>query len=181
MMDANTEAAYRVPQQFDIKRLRRLAAAKRDEAEDELWAIREDPAYFQEMLQDRYQENCESSRKASTGDMPPRIRLKMEAHSLQEACRNVIYDVYNYVVIWDVLLTDLKGLEILKTRFDAVISATNPLPDEYHEALSKFLAVEKTIEDRVVLMDLRRSAATSQPLQQYYSIGRAPDGPDHWS
>ena len=83
MMEVNTEAAYRVPRQFDVERLRRLAAAKQDEAEDELWALREDPAYFQEMLQHRYQENCELARKACTGDMTRSVHLKMEMHSLQ--------------------------------------------------------------------------------------------------
>ncbi|CAD6586423.1 MAG: hypothetical protein ASARMPREDX12_002366 [Alectoria sarmentosa] len=169
MMEANTEAAYQVPQQFAVERLRRLAAAKRDEAEDELWAIREDPAYFQEMLQDRYQENCELARKACPGDTTRSVHLKMEMHSLQEACRNVIEDVYKCVVIWDVLLTDLEGLERLKTRFEAVISATSPLPDEYHEALAKFGVVERMAED-YARMNLRMSAAASQPLQQYYSI-----------
>ncbi|KAL9066816.1 MAG: hypothetical protein Q9161_007322 [Pseudevernia consocians] len=67
-----------------IKRLRRLAAAKRDEAEDELWTLCEDPAYFQETLQGRYQENCESSWNACTGEILRSVRLKMEMHSLQE-------------------------------------------------------------------------------------------------
>lgn len=154
MMEANTEAAYKVPQQFAVERLRRLAAAKRDEAEDELWALREDPAYFQETLQDRYQENCESSRKASTGGMSRGVRLRMEAHSLQEACRNVIYNAYKNLVIWDVLLTELEGLERMGTRFETVISATSPLPDEYHEALSKFVVVAKMFEDHA-MMNLR--------------------------
>ena len=87
-----------------------LAAAKRDEAEDELWASREDAAYFQETLQDRYQENCESSRKASAGEMSRSVRLKVEMHSLQEACRNLIQIAYQYVVVWDILLTELKRL-----------------------------------------------------------------------
>lgn len=177
MMQANTEAAYRVPQQFAVEHLRRLAAAKRDEAEDELWALREDPAYFQEILQDRYQENFESSRKVFTGDITRSIRLKMDGHSLQEACRNLIQNAYKYVVIWDVLLTELEGLERLKTRFEAVISATSPLPDEYHEALAKLGALQELYKVHP-MMDLRISSATSQPLQQYHII-RGPDPADY--
>ena len=169
MMEANTEAWYRVPEQFALERLRRLAAAKRDEAEDELWALREDPAYFQETLQDRYQENCESSRKANLGDMPRIIRLKMELHSLQEACRNVVEDAYKHIVIWDVLLSELKGLEKLKSCSEAVISATMPLPDEYHKALSNLSVLENEFVGHAK-SELRTSVATSQPLQKYHSI-----------
>ena len=36
MVEVNTKAAYRQPQQFSLGYLRRLAAAKKDEAEDEI-------------------------------------------------------------------------------------------------------------------------------------------------
>lgn len=36
MVEVNTEAAYRLPQQFPLEYLRKLASAKRDEAEDEI-------------------------------------------------------------------------------------------------------------------------------------------------
>lgn len=36
MVEANTEAAYRRPQQLSLGYLRRLASAKKDEAEDEI-------------------------------------------------------------------------------------------------------------------------------------------------
>lgn len=100
--------------------------------------------------------------------------LRWRCTAFKEACRNVIEDVYKCVVIWHVLLIDLKGLQRLKTRFEPVISATSHLTDEYHEALAKFGVVEKMAED-YARMNLRMSAATSQPLQQYYSRIRGPN------
>ena len=44
----NAESSYRLPQTFALDRLRKLAAAKRDEADDTFWALPEDPSYFQE-------------------------------------------------------------------------------------------------------------------------------------
>lgn len=55
MMESNTKAILSSTATFAIERLWELAAAKRDEAEDELWALREDPAYFQAALQDRFE------------------------------------------------------------------------------------------------------------------------------
>lgn len=47
---AVSEAPYRVPIQFDISRLQSLIHAKRAEAEDHIWSLREDPGYFQEYV-----------------------------------------------------------------------------------------------------------------------------------
>lgn len=85
MMEANTEAKYREPQHFPLDYLRRLAAAKRDEAEDEIWALRENPNYFQEVLEENLRELCDTSLKVQI-DMPRNSRVRMEAHNLQEAC-----------------------------------------------------------------------------------------------
>lgn len=85
----------------------------------------------------------------------------MEVCRPQKACPNVIEDLYKYVIMWDVLLTELKGLETLETRSKAIILATNHLTDEYHEALSRFAVVENIFENHAE-MDLRISAATTQ-------------------
>lgn len=55
MVEVNTEAAYRQPQQFSLGYLRKLASAKKDEAEDEIWTLRENPSYFQDVLRTRYE------------------------------------------------------------------------------------------------------------------------------
>ena len=58
VVEANSEAAYGLPPHLSLGYLRRLAAAKRDEAEDEIGALREVSLCFQEGLQLCYRENC---------------------------------------------------------------------------------------------------------------------------
>jgi len=46
------EAPYRLPAQLDINRLKAIFAAKLAASVDHVWALREDPGYFQDAVQD---------------------------------------------------------------------------------------------------------------------------------
>ncbi|KAI5275927.1 hypothetical protein E4T47_01103 [Aureobasidium subglaciale] len=45
-------APYRLPQKLDMQRLRQLISARRDEAEEHVWALREDPGYFAQTMRE---------------------------------------------------------------------------------------------------------------------------------
>ena len=47
-----SETAYRLPARLDWKRLQTLIDAKRSAAEDHVWNLREDPAYFADVAGD---------------------------------------------------------------------------------------------------------------------------------
>lgn len=47
-----TGTSYRVPIQFDVQHLLRLAQAKLDQAQDHFWSLREDPSYFRDVVLD---------------------------------------------------------------------------------------------------------------------------------
>ncbi|CAE7030436.1 hypothetical protein HRS9139_04931 [Pyrenophora teres f. teres] len=44
------EAAYRIPAHLDFARLKAMASAERNAREDHLWALREDPGYFADVM-----------------------------------------------------------------------------------------------------------------------------------
>lgn len=46
------EAPYRVPQKLSLDRLKMLVSARRSMAEDHVWMLREDPAYFMDNLRE---------------------------------------------------------------------------------------------------------------------------------
>jgi hypothetical protein len=46
------EAPYRIPAHLDITRLEALASAERNAREDHLWALREDPGYFADAMEE---------------------------------------------------------------------------------------------------------------------------------
>jgi hypothetical protein len=45
-------APYRVPQKLDLGRLLSLVSAKREEAEEHVWSLREDPGYFAQVMRE---------------------------------------------------------------------------------------------------------------------------------
>lgn len=66
------EAPYRQPANLDFARLATLLAAKRDEAADHLWSLREDPGYFEaHMLECK--EHCVKAMKDVRGRQLPRL------------------------------------------------------------------------------------------------------------
>ncbi|KAI1530130.1 hypothetical protein PtrSN001C_008779 [Pyrenophora tritici-repentis] len=46
------EAPYRIPAHLDFARLKAIASAERNAREDHLWALREDPGYFAEVMEE---------------------------------------------------------------------------------------------------------------------------------
>jgi len=52
MISMTIEEQYRRPLDLDFRKLRALIGAKRSEAEDHIWALREDPGYFSETIID---------------------------------------------------------------------------------------------------------------------------------
>lgn len=144
--EANTEAAYRKPQQFALDRLRKLAAAKRDEAEDEFWILRGDPSYFRDAIEEKHVHlrglDRVFSRNAST-----QVRPDIQEESLNEACRCVVLDACRYLVFWNIILADLEKLEEL--NLSSGVRSMQPLPKDYGQALSDFTVTEHMINDEV--------------------------------
>lgn len=169
MMQANTEAPYRVPRPIELGQLQRLAIARRDEAEDEMWLLRENPASFQEAVQECYRLHCEIWRGTDPCQNPSRARIK-EGISLQEAHRKVVHDACKYLILWDILLQGVNDLERLKATLGEQVSPTAILPSLYREALTNFMMIQQALFMQSC-KDLVCTAALSQPLKQYH----------HWS
>jgi hypothetical protein len=70
---ATAEAPFRVPLQFDFEHLQRLVDARRAEAEDYIWTVREDPGFFQEAVNDFAQHRHEVLRNKKW-ETSPKLR-----------------------------------------------------------------------------------------------------------
>ena len=169
-MKANTKAAYEVPRQASLHYLRGLAVAKKDEVEDEIWALRENPSYFQDALENRRQELRTVSRKLTRNDQAPYHPKYME-EIRQTACRDVVQDAYKRLVMWDTFSTDLKELERRRDVLGLQKSSTERPPEEYMDALTNLLMVQRFLM-LTPKRDLELSVSFSQPLEQYYELER---------
>ncbi|TAQ88807.1 hypothetical protein B7494_g2891 [Chlorociboria aeruginascens] len=170
MMETHTRAQYQVPQQFDIPYLRRLATAKRDETYDEIWALREDPSFFREKLEDKYSfnRNCHIA-AFSLAQMSQNRPRSFDQEAFQDAYQKLVFQFYSSANDWNMLLEDLNLIERLRSRYGADISPTKPLPSDYNEALYiLWMTLSRAMDDTLVALTVR--LAMSIPLRRYYEL-----------
>lgn len=167
----NFRAQYDVPSGFDLVYQQRLASAKRDEAEDHVWSLREDPVYLRESVEEELVHSKEVERQAflRAGRKLPRS----DATSVfTEACRVTIGRSYARVVYWNIVLEDLKGLKVLQDRDEAQHGPDSPNQkpsSEYDKALRNYVVDFLEVFDHP-LAQLEGYVATSGPFQQYFEI-----------
>lgn len=160
---AAAEAPYRVPVQFDFARLQLLVIAKRSEAEDHVWSLREDPDYFRQFIYDCSEHRKEhlvheSGRRHSDFDKP---------RFWEKVFSRVLADAYSNLWLWDVAVKHITKLEALRRHYGPSISPTCKLPIDYEEAFLRF----KDIVDqaRVGITQLAIHGIYSSPqLRSHY-------------
>lgn len=132
-----TEAPYRVPADIDLERIESLLAAKVSNAEDHLWALREDPSYLTETLQeikDHRQEQCVGPK----GEIHP-VFTKPYTNMLWSRCISQMLSTGLYELeVFSELHRQAQNLRVLKVKHAAAITPDKDLPKDYLFALLKF-------------------------------------------
>ncbi|KAL9002513.1 MAG: hypothetical protein Q9188_004551 [Gyalolechia gomerana] len=139
----NTQASYQLPQPFPLESVWRLAGPKRDAAEDLLWTLHEDPAYFQEQLNLKIEQNMEPRRKAFG------TSYEAEDAALKQACVHIIHDACRHVIVWEAIAVAMIELEAIKASLGVGIQLSKHLPLRYGKALENFIALTHTFIDLV--------------------------------
>jgi hypothetical protein len=169
---AIAEAPYKVPVQLDFSRMRSLITAKRAEAEDHIWSLREDPEYFQDAVV-AYSEQ--------RGENLPNVNGKRQSPILgtpefwQGVLEWVVTGAYHNVIMWDVAEKELDKLLRLRERYGSRIEPNRRLPADYEFALLHF----RQLIDRMQwapLMNFQQGISGSPPLRKFYILKDCPDG-----
>ena len=103
------DSQYNVPERFDIGRIRSIIEAKRNQVEDHLWALREEPAYFQQVVEEWSQHRYERIID-SDGCYDPEIGGSKFWHNVLVL---VITEAYEMVVFWSSLWNEVRRFEEL--------------------------------------------------------------------
>ena len=166
---AAAEAPYRVPVQFDFPRLQRLVNARRAEAEDHIWTLREDPGFFQEAVNDWAEHRQEVLRNKSGKPHPyydtPEYWARMFRYAVQSA--------YQKLAMWDTIQKSLDKLEALRQLYPDHGIRITPLPWDYAQELSHFSYLIKKV--RPILLSDFHGIVASPPLRDYYLREYYPD------
>ena len=174
--EINTQACYGLPQPFSVESVRKWAGARRDEAEDNFWALHEDPAYFVEQLVNFHGQNLELSRR-SVKETPSRSLHKVDDMALAHDCADVVFYSYRDVVIWDAIMTYLTKLESAKANLKVEIQLSKRLPRDYEVALGNFMCLMSVVW-RYATKELYRSMMSSPSFQEFYEVVSLEDGSD---
>ncbi|MCJ1453083.1 hypothetical protein MMC28_003428 [Mycoblastus sanguinarius] len=157
------ESPYRVPDQFDFVRLQSYVYAKRAEAKDHLWSLREDPAYFADTVRDasEHGKNEAFSREGSN-DSP-----LLGSYLRENVFTSVVADAYSCFSLWDLVWQDLGRLVAVRDRHGVLNSSGQRLPEDCKGAQCHFsYLVEqgtKTLLDR-----FRAGVVASPPLRKHF-------------
>ncbi|KAK1246176.1 hypothetical protein MKX07_005245 [Trichoderma sp. CBMAI-0711] len=131
------EAPYRLPAQLDLGRIESLLSAKARAAEDHLWALREEPAYFRQYVLDAREHRLEMIKDALNNTHPTLVPGRdwlFRARVVGE----VLFEAYLELELYSELHRQAQNLLTLEKKYEAAISPLKDLPEEYLNALLTF-------------------------------------------
>ncbi|KAL8688951.1 MAG: hypothetical protein Q9224_004760 [Gallowayella concinna] len=140
----NTMASYHLPRPFSLDFLCRLAGAQRDAAEEEFWALHEDPGYFQEQVDSKFQRNLAPCRRAESSSH------LIEIAALKQACIHLVHETCQDVILWQAIEVKLREVQALAVGLDAEIELAKRLPPVYEKALESLVALTTLAWDTAV-------------------------------
>lgn len=161
------EAPYRVPDQFDFARLYNFVYAKRDEAEDHLWSLREDPSYFVEVIKELSVEKEEVLR--TSDGVPNSWSIAKTSWFYGEIIRCALHIAYTEITHWDDTWQQLKKIMVLREQYGKRISPTEKPPKDYECAVG-LLSVQ--LEEALVgvSMSLKTTITSSLELRKFFVL-----------
>lgn len=171
------QAPYRPPAKIDLAKIESLLAAKVTRLEDHIWALREDPSYFSDLVFEKGDHRSEQI-KDIRGHTHPALEPSEQELYWFRVTSNVVFTSLFQMQMYAELNRQAQQLVILARKYESQIVLTKELPGEYHTALLKFrFYLLRTVERTLQALDTISRA--SPPLRQFFA--REPpeyDAPD---
>jgi len=157
------EASYKLPVKLDYSLLCSLVVARKNDAIDHIWALREDPSYFADMAQDYREHRAELVLNATGKPHPGSSDEKLYCRSL----KLMTNDAYINAFAWDEILQRITKLDQLSTKYADLIHVGEDLPGDYFELLveTRFF-LEALSLDFVGIINM--GCIASPPLRKYF-------------
>ncbi|KAF4996707.1 hypothetical protein FGRMN_4365 [Fusarium graminum] len=172
-----TEAPYRRPAGLDLQRIVKFLEARVLAAEDHIWALREDPAYFseqfREMMDHRQEMLPDKNGKPHPVLQPFRINTFWS-----RILFNMILEAYSNLEAFTKLHRQAVLLLVLEKYYEKDIDPTKDLPREYLVALCQFkFSLEQAAKGP--LDQLEVCQMPSPPMRKFYAREPTPNPHTH--
>ncbi|KAL8830792.1 MAG: hypothetical protein Q9170_005575 [Blastenia crenularia] len=157
------EAPYKVPDPFDMARLRSFIVARRNEAEDNIWSLREDPSHFQDAVIE-WSDHRQEKLLTASGKSHPVLRQDV---FWERVLSNLVLNAYTDLVSWDIVLKEVDHLAKIKPPQPNNTTAGQQLSKEFSQALAHFeYLIEQCIKGPIG--NWKVAMVASPPLRQLY-------------
>ncbi|KAK5017276.1 hypothetical protein LTR39_001635, partial [Cryomyces antarcticus] len=140
--------------------------AKRSAAADHVWALREDPGYFADVVRD-YKEHRQEMLLDENGRQHPILQAPTETTFWNRVLGNVTVDAHFSLVIWENIYQQILNLKSLKQKYSKDIMPNKELPKEYMDALQK-LHFRLEQSSRGPIGVLKTGVPASPPLRSFW-------------
>ncbi|KAL8856562.1 MAG: hypothetical protein Q9178_006877 [Gyalolechia marmorata] len=152
-------SAYKLPDVSDMARLQTFVAARRDQAQDHVWSLREDPSYFQEVVFE-WGEHRQERLLTAGGKAHPALRQDI---FWERVLSGVLMDAYTNLVAWTIVSKEIDQLKVLS----ASAKPNRQLPEDLAHALAHF---EHLIEQliKISISNWKVAMVASPPLRKHY-------------
>ena len=125
------EAPYRVPAHLDLRRLASLVEAKLGAAEDHIWALREDPAYYTDTIRE-WKEHRQECLPDTRGRVHPVFSVfRQEDVFWGRVIGNAVSSAFAMVEMWGSIYDQIINLQHLAEKYAKDIQPSKNLPEEY--------------------------------------------------
>lgn len=135
LADLAAEGPHRLPKGLDLPRLKAIFSAKRSAAEDHMWALREDPSYFADCVQELMDHRFEQLKDAH-GRPHPNLQSHREHLVWEPVITTVVVSSEYYLEVWDTLCDIIADVEAELTKRITSLSRDETLPEELFSNLS---------------------------------------------
>jgi hypothetical protein len=131
------QAPYRIPAQLDFDRIVSLLTARRDQAADHLWSLREDPGYFCDYANEVHQHRSEVL-STKSGHPNPDLEAKHEVKYWTRVLWDMIITDYMQLEMFSELLTQAEALRQVYTSNVASVQPGRDLLSPYMHSILRF-------------------------------------------
>ncbi|RYC65971.1 hypothetical protein CHU98_g238 [Xylaria longipes] len=141
-------ASYEVPQNINLNCIKSISASRVDEAQDHLWSLREDPAYFADCIGNWSEHSFEmvpDDKRKQHPDVSDALRM---SRFWDRVINNAVYNAYDDIFHWRIFDQQLDQIIKLQTASNAQPPRSIEKAGECYEAIRK---LKLMIETRYII------------------------------
>lgn len=127
-------APYLAPERTDFSGLKDFLEARYLQAQDHVWALREDPGYFEEVVY-QYADHRPEGLLDSANKHHPNYK---KPTFWRATLATVVSEAYHSVIVWHVLVKQAKRVVALQEEHASALDAGHKLPPTYKRELQLF-------------------------------------------